>query len=457
MMTEMKHATDQLLYYDLFDRGKLFCIALLIFSIICKAQNKSCLAGNVTKLGPIITYQSFPPELHRTNIDGPSIIRVPDWLKNPLGRYYLYFADHKGIYIDLAYADNIQGPYKIAHGIKPLSLHQAAHGCSSHIASPDVHVQDNEEIIMYYHCKQMFSQHFQPSFRAYSKDGLHFTTAHVSVGMYYFRRFKVNGTLYAFAKHGNEDTTFLKWTHEKIDGEHLYEPIDTVLPQARHSAVYVFPDTQRAVIAYTIVGEAPESIYFSEFFIQEKGNGVENEVFITFAEPCRVLWPELTWEGAQMPLVPSHYGGMIDFVNQVRDPYIFCDSDEQVGSVGYPVHEVAARQSNRSTTHYSVRYTPNSTDLGDRIALSWSTAAHRRLLAATQVIGSLAVNGDYKSNISRSSVSDLLSTGDVSSNNSIDNSPSVRNGSSTAFSYCYLLYSYAGEAGLALAQINWNL
>ena len=39
------------------------------------------------------------------NIQGPSLIRTPDWLPNRLGRYYLYFADHKGSYIRLAYAD----------------------------------------------------------------------------------------------------------------------------------------------------------------------------------------------------------------------------------------------------------------------------------------------------------------------------------------------------------------
>ena len=26
------------------------------------------------------------------NINGPSLIKVPDWVKNPLGNYYLYFA-----------------------------------------------------------------------------------------------------------------------------------------------------------------------------------------------------------------------------------------------------------------------------------------------------------------------------------------------------------------------------
>ena len=38
---------------------------------------------------PIIT-----PSLHPSigNIQGPAVIRVPDWVQNPLGAYYLYFA-----------------------------------------------------------------------------------------------------------------------------------------------------------------------------------------------------------------------------------------------------------------------------------------------------------------------------------------------------------------------------
>jgi hypothetical protein len=30
------------------------------------------------------------------NINGPSLMRVPDWVVRPLARYYLYYADHKG-------------------------------------------------------------------------------------------------------------------------------------------------------------------------------------------------------------------------------------------------------------------------------------------------------------------------------------------------------------------------
>jgi hypothetical protein len=63
--------------------------------------------------------------LHPTigvNIQGPSMIWVPDWSRNRLGDYYLYFADHKGSYIRLAYADHPAGPWTI-HA--PGSLHLA--------------------------------------------------------------------------------------------------------------------------------------------------------------------------------------------------------------------------------------------------------------------------------------------------------------------------------------------
>lgn len=56
---------------------------------------------HVERLGPIITPDTHPSA--GTNINGPSLIRVPDWVDDPLGRYYLYFADHKGSDIRLAW------------------------------------------------------------------------------------------------------------------------------------------------------------------------------------------------------------------------------------------------------------------------------------------------------------------------------------------------------------------
>mgnify|MGYP005721754761 FL=1 len=44
------------------------------------------------------------PDIHPSigeNIQGPSLIKVPDWLPNKMGNYYLYFADHKGRYLSL--------------------------------------------------------------------------------------------------------------------------------------------------------------------------------------------------------------------------------------------------------------------------------------------------------------------------------------------------------------------
>ena len=55
--------------------------------------------------GPIIT-----PHMDGRmgdNINGPSLVQVPDWVPNPLGRYYLYFGHHDGRYIRLAFADEL--------------------------------------------------------------------------------------------------------------------------------------------------------------------------------------------------------------------------------------------------------------------------------------------------------------------------------------------------------------
>ncbi|MEZ4833868.1 MAG: hypothetical protein R2873_18115 [Caldilineaceae bacterium] len=96
---------------------------------------------------PIIT-----PEMDSrigANINGPSLLRVPDWLPDPLGRYYLYFGHHQGEFIRLAYADDLAGPWTV-YAPGTLALDETP--CHGHIASPDVHVDDaNRRIVMYYH------------------------------------------------------------------------------------------------------------------------------------------------------------------------------------------------------------------------------------------------------------------------------------------------------------------
>ena len=161
--------------------------ALLLFCSGIYAQDTNLSSVTVTRL---IDQPIIRPDLHPSigqNIQGPSIIRVPDWIEDPLGKYYLYFADHKGRYIRLAYSNELTGPWQI-HEAGSLPIEQsyfavtpppitddqlaeltaARRGVSGlgspvshdlaleftmpHIASPDVHVDDEtQSIIMYYH------------------------------------------------------------------------------------------------------------------------------------------------------------------------------------------------------------------------------------------------------------------------------------------------------------------
>src|SRR5215208_1143782 len=98
------------------------------------------------------------------NITGPSLIRVPDWVRDKLGNYYLYFAEHHGSYIRMAYADVLNGPWSIflpgtltVEQVRRQALRHADPSDGEgtrHIASPDVHVDHaNQKIRMYFHVK----------------------------------------------------------------------------------------------------------------------------------------------------------------------------------------------------------------------------------------------------------------------------------------------------------------
>jgi len=63
---------------------------------------------------PIIEPSTHPSIGH--NIQGPSLLRVPEWLPDAPGRYLLYFADHKGDHLRLAYADDPTGPWTVVPG-----------------------------------------------------------------------------------------------------------------------------------------------------------------------------------------------------------------------------------------------------------------------------------------------------------------------------------------------------
>ena len=113
---------------------------------------KSIRANQLMRIHRFLDHPIIPPNLHPSigeNVQGPSLIRTPDWLPNRLGAYYLYFADHNGKYIRMAYADRPQGPWTI---YKPGTL-QLAQSYSQRLPP---------------HCEERFEIHhsYPPAFRA---------------------------------------------------------------------------------------------------------------------------------------------------------------------------------------------------------------------------------------------------------------------------------------------------
>jgi hypothetical protein len=287
--------------------------------------------------GPIIA-----PSLHPSigaNIQGPSLIRVPDWVEDRLGRYYLYFADHKGSYIRLAYADALTGPWCVhppgslqlarsrflteppVPSAEELAAWQAryrqreaalSHDVLSeittpHIASPDVHVDETwRRIVMYFHGLEAVG--IQVTRVATSTNGIDFAARPEVLGRSYFRVFRHNRMTYALAMPGQ--------LYRSQDGFSRFEPGPVLFnPNMRHAALLRRGD--ELLVFWTQVGDVPERILLSRIDLTQDwlqwndGPSVE------------ILRPERSWEGADAPLTPSLRSTAYGQVNQLRDPAVY--------------------------------------------------------------------------------------------------------------------------------------
>lgn len=276
------------------------------------------------------------------NIQGPSLIRVPDWVDDPLGRYYLYFADHKGAYIRLAYADDLLGPWLVHEpgslqlsesyfpevapsipegardqvyqayrdaGMDPESLpHDPVFEMTApHIASPDVHVDHaRQKIVMYYHGLSAFG--VQESRVALSADGIHFTAREEILGRTYMRAFRWRDEVYVLAMPGI--------FYRSGDGLSGFEQGPTLFNRnMRHNAVLLRGN--ELLVFWTQVGDVPERILLSRVDLSGPWEAWKE------TEAVEVVRPERDWEGARAPLSPSQRSVAYGRVNQLRDPAIF--------------------------------------------------------------------------------------------------------------------------------------
>ena len=276
------------------------------------------------------------------NINGPTIIRVPAWLKQPLGRYYMYFAHHMGGFIRLAYADVIEGPWRIYEpGVMPVretalfrpqpDPPENLENFYTHVASPEIEV-DHERLrlVMWFHGwwtegkmwpagepaarewarANGYSQFTQA---AISSDGLHFTAQPSITRASYLRVFRLNGARYGMGRLGQ----LLRSTEPLAAFEPGANPFrdSGYAGRIRHVAVL-----QRAGLLYvffTAIGDAPERILMST--IQLSGDW---ETW-TASPAVEVLQPAASYECATLPITPSEAGDVKGPVRQLRDPAIF--------------------------------------------------------------------------------------------------------------------------------------
>lgn len=278
------------------------------------------------------------------NIQGPSLIAAPRWITDPLGAYYLYFADHKGSYIRLATADELTGPWRVyvpgalqlgdsgfpteppaateaeladladryrSHFGPTYSIDELlVDAITPHIASPDVWVDtDNERVVMWFH--GLDSLNTQLTRVATSTNGIDFVAQPQPLTPSYLRMFRWREQWFGMTMPGQFWRTPTGFDDfEK--GPMLFEP------NMRHAALWVEGDTLH--VLWTRVGDSPESILHTP--VQLTSDWMKWKQ----GQETLILSPATEWEGSELPCEPSRRSTAPGRVNQLRDPAVFYEA-----------------------------------------------------------------------------------------------------------------------------------
>lgn len=274
------------------------------------------------------------------NINGPCCIAVPDWCVNRLGHFYLYFADHAGSRINLAYADAITAPWTLHKGgVLDLSGFVDAY---DHIASPDIVIDaEQRQLRLYFHARAHSRDREQWTFAAVSNDGLHFKpAADMPLAAFYLKLFAWRGQHYGMSKGGN-----LWRSVGGADGLSPFEPggnpFDRKLSDElwhnepgsiRHVGLSL--DGTLLSVYFSRIGDAPERVFRSQIDLSDT-----NWLNWSASAPEAVLHPQEDYEGAVLPLRISVSGPAHGAENALRDPHILTHMGED-----YMFYSVAGEQ-----------------------------------------------------------------------------------------------------------------
>jgi hypothetical protein len=280
------------------------------------------------------------------NVNGPTVIRVPDWVERPLGRYYMYFANHMGDFIRLAYADAPTGPWKL---YEPGVLHvrdtaffrpqpdpkEPLADFYTHVASPEIFVDTaRKRLVIWYHGwwtngerwpsklveartwagQKGYSQFTQA---AESGDGLHFEVRPSITKTSYLRVFRYREYLYGVSRRGQLSRarelleSFEAGPNPFRDGPYAN--------RVRHVALVL--RTNRLHVFFTAIGDAPERVLMSTIDLTQDWSAWHATT------PVEVLRPEAAYECANLPAAPSEPGDVNVPVQEIRDPFVLEDGN----------------------------------------------------------------------------------------------------------------------------------
>ncbi len=276
------------------------------------------------------------------SINFPTVIKTPGWLKPRLGDYYMYFSDHHGLFIYLAYSDSVNGPW-LVYAPPTLTLAQVYtannatfnllnRSSSTECASPDVYVDNaRRQIVMYFHARLPFNGFTSLSGIAFSSNGIDFAPKPGFFALPYVRRFVWRGDDYTYLldRVGNIMRSRDGYTDLVLGGGAIGAAFTNAsmvngngfTGLLRHLGVSVVGDT--LYVFGTRVGDAPERILWTSVDLSCTR---ANWSACAPAHPAlEAFRPEYAYEGADLPIAPSTKGNAPGPVNQLRDPFPFAD------------------------------------------------------------------------------------------------------------------------------------
>jgi hypothetical protein len=276
------------------------------------------------------------------NVNGPTVIRAPEWIDHPLGTYYMYFAHHMGTFIRLAYANSITGPWKVFEpGV--LDVRETAffrpqpdppenlENFYTHVASPEIYVdRARHRLVMWFHGWWTEGKRWpvgEPAARkwardngygqytqaAESTDGIHFQVRPPITRSSYLRVFEYDGSFYAMARLGlllraNDPFASFETGTNPFQGGPYANRVRHVALVRRNDVASVF---------FTAIGDAPEHVLMTT--LKLAGDWKNWNV----STPVDVLQPEMSYECPNLPNVPSEAGDIKGPARQLRDPGVF--------------------------------------------------------------------------------------------------------------------------------------